>query len=140
MQPTWILYPMFSMVLLSMLVGLRMLQLRYRAVLQDNLTPAYFEHNRGGKPPAYMMQADQHFTNLYETPVLFYAVVILIYVLNMTDTFSLIISWTYVASRLIHTYVHMGRNTLAIRRNIFLSSVTILGVLWSYVLINLLSR
>ncbi|WP_455222115.1 MAPEG family protein [Kaarinaea lacus] len=140
MQQTWILYPMFVMVLLSMLVGLRMLQLRYRAVLQDNLTPAYFAHNRGGKPPAYMMQAEQHYANLYETPVLFYAVVILIYILNMTDPFSLTIAWTYIASRLIHTYVHLGQNRLAIRRNIFLSSVTILAVLWSYVLVNLLIR
>ena len=140
MQQTWILYPMFVMVLLSMLVGLRMLRLRYRAVLQDNLPPAYFILNRGGKPPAYMMQAEQHYTNLYETPVLFYAVVILIYVLNMTDPFSLLMAWAYIAFRLAHAYVHMERNKLPNRRNIFLTSIAILAVLWSYVLANLLTR
>jgi hypothetical protein len=131
---------MFVMVLLSMMVGLRMLQLRYRAVLQDNLPIGYFEHNRGAKPPAYMMQADQNFTNLYETPVLFYAGVILIYVLNMTNLFSLTMSWAYVGSRIMHSYVHMGPNHVAIRRNSFLAGIAILGVLWSYMLIGLLTR
>jgi hypothetical protein len=131
---------MFVMVLLSMVVGLRMLQLRYRAVFQDNLSPAYFKLNRDGKPPAYMMQVEQQYTNLYETPVLFYAVVILIYVLNMTNTFTLVISWSYIAARAIHAYVHMGRNTIVIRRNIFLASIAILAVLWSYVLVDLVIR
>jgi len=140
MPQTWILYPIFVMVLLSMLVGLRMLQLRYRAVLQDGLPPAHFKLNRGGKPPMYMTQAEQHFTNLYETPVLFYAVVILIYVTNMTNLFSLIIAWAYVATRLVHAYVHMGPNRIIQRRNVFLVSIAILAILWSYVFINLLNR
>jgi len=140
MQQTWILYPLFVMVLLSIVVGMRLLQLRYRAVLQDNLTPAYFALNRGGKPPAYMMQAEQHYANLYETPVLFYAVVILIYVLNMTNLISLCLTWAYTASRLMHAYIHMGHNRLATRRYVFLSSVMILSALWVYVLVNLIMR
>jgi len=140
MPQTWILYPIFVMVLLSMVVGFRMLQLRYRAVFQEGLPPAYFKLNRGGKPPRYMLQAEQHFTNLYETPVLFYAVVILIYVTNMTNLFSLILAWAYVATRLVHAYVHMGQNRILHRRNVFLVSITILAMLWSYVFINLLNR
>lgn len=140
MQQTWILYPMVGMVLLSMSVGLRMLQLRYRAVFQDNLPRAYFKLNRGGKPPAYMMQVEQHYANLYETPVLFYAVTIVIYVLNLTDPFTLTAAWAYMASRAAHAYVHMGRNRVANRRNIFLASIAILAALWSYVLVNLLIR
>ena len=140
MPQTWILYPVFVMVLLSMLVGLRMLQLRYRAVFQDGLQPVYFKLNRGGKPPVYMTQAEQHFTNLYETPVLFYAVVILIYVTNMTTLLTLIMAWIYVATRLVHAYVHMGQNRILLRRNVFLTSIAILAVLWSYVFIRLLVR
>ena len=140
MQQTWILYPSFVMVLLSMVVGLRVLQLRFRAVLQDKLSPAWFQLNQGGTPPAYMLQAEQHFTNLYETPVLFYAIVILIYVLNMTNLFSVIMAWAYIASRLVHVYVHMGKNRILHRRHSFLTSIAILATLWSYVFISLLNR
>jgi hypothetical protein len=140
MQQTWILYPLFVMVLLSIVVGLRMLQLRFRAVGQDGLPPAYFQLNRGGKPPAYMVQAEQHYTNLYETPLLFYTVVILIYVLNMTSVINLVLAWAYVASRLLHAYVHMGQNRLANRRRVFLGSIALLTLLWTSVLMNLLGQ
>ena len=49
MQTTWILYPMFAMVMLTLVIAMRMLQLRFRAVLNDSLNPAYFKLNRGGK-------------------------------------------------------------------------------------------
>lgn len=137
MQQTWILYPLFVMVLLSIVVGLRMLQLRFRAVLQDGLPAAYFEYNRGGKAPAYMMRAEQHYINLYETPVLFYMVVMLIYVLNMTSVLTLSLAWAYVASRLLHAYVHMGQNRLVNRRRIFLGSIVLITLLWVDVLVNL---
>jgi hypothetical protein len=140
MQQSWILYPMFVMVLISQAVGFRMLQLRFRAVLQDGLPVTYFKLNQDGLPPAYMMQADQHYTNLYETPVLFYAIGILVYILDMTNLFTLSMSWAYIASRLAHAYVHMGQNKIAHRRNIFLTSVAILMLLWGYVFINLLNR
>lgn len=140
MQQSWILYPLFVMVLISMLVGMRMLQLRFRAVLQDGLPPAYFQLNRGGKPPAYMLQAEQHYTNLYETPVLFYAIVILIYVLNLVTVFSLGLAWSYIASRLLHAYVHLGQNRLEYRRWVFLVSIALLAALWIDVLIQLLRR
>ncbi len=140
MQQTWILYPLFVLVLLSMGVGFRMLQLRYRAVLQDGLSPSYFRLNQGDNPPQYMMQAEQHFTNLYETPVLFYAIVILIYVLNMTNLFTVVLAWAYIASRLMHAYVHMGKNRILHRRNVFLVSIALLATMWSYVLVGLLTR
>lgn len=138
MQQTWILYPMFAMVLLSMLVGLRMLQLRQHAVLHGNLPPAYFMLNRGGKPPVAMIQADQHFTNLYETPVLFYSIVIVIFALNMTDTINVIMAWAYIATRLGHALVHMGDNKIRQRRNIFLGSISLIAALWSYTFAELL--
>lgn len=140
MQQTSILYPLFAMVLLSVVVGLRMLQLRFRAVARDGLSAAYFLLNRGGKPPHYLVQAEQHYTNLYETPVLFYTIVILIYVLKMTAPLSLLLAWTYIAARLGHAYVHMGQNRLSQRRHFFLASIVVLVALWGYVLLGLLQR
>ncbi|VAX01163.1 hypothetical protein MNBD_GAMMA21-1875 [hydrothermal vent metagenome] len=39
------------MFLLSLSIGIRMLQLRFRAVLKDKLHPDYFKLNRGAKLP-----------------------------------------------------------------------------------------
>ena len=138
MQTSWILYPMFTMVLLTLMIGLRMLQLRFRAVYQDNLDPVYFKLNRGGKPPHYMTQAEQHYVNLFESPVLFYIVVVLIYVMQIVDLFTLTLAWAYVVTRLAHAHVHMGTNAILRRRNVFLISIALIAALWSYVFIRLM--
>lgn len=138
MQTSWILYPMFIMVLLTVIIAMRMLQLRYRAVLQDNLNPAYFRLNRGGKPPEYMLRVEQHYINLFESPVLFYVIVVLIYILQFVNVVSLSLAWGYVLSRLGHAYIHTGQNRVLQRRNVFLVSVTLLITLWCYVFVRLL--
>ena len=138
MQSTWILYSLFGMFVLSVVVGLRMLQLRYRAVLQDKVHPSYFKLNRGAEIPDYLVKATQHYDNLYETPVLFYAIVILAFVLNIVDTVSLILAYGYLISRVAHALIHLNSNRILQRRNVFLVSIILLTLLWLYVFAKLL--
>ncbi|MGD8925404.1 MAG: MAPEG family protein [Thioalkalispiraceae bacterium] len=137
MNSSLIVYPMFAMVILTVIVGLRMLQLRYRAVFQDNLNPVYFKLNRGGKPPEYMTQAEQHYINLFESPVLFYVIGVLLYMTQFVDVISLSLAWAYVLVRLAHAYVHMGHNRILMRRNVFLLSIALIVALWGYLFIRL---
>jgi len=130
-----VLYPVFVMVLLSVVVGLRLVQLRFRAVKQDGLHAGYFLMNRGGKAPAYMIQAEQQYANLYETPMLFYVVVVLIYVLGLSNGFSVVLAWAYTLSRILHAWEHMGKNRLATRRRIFLTSIMLVATMWIYAFI-----
>lgn len=138
MQITWILYPLIAMAILTLSVGMRMLQLRFRAVIQDNLNPHYFRLNRGGRPPDYMMQVEHHYINLFESPVLFYVVVVLIYIMQFVDWLSLSMAWAYVVARIGHAYVHTGPNKVLQRRNIFLASIALIATLWAYLFARLL--
>ena len=138
MQTSWILYPMFAMVMLTVVIAMRMLQLRFRAVIQDNLNPGYFKLNRGGKPPEYMTQVEQHYINLFESPVLFYVIVVLAYVVQFVDVISLCLAWGFVVARVGHAYVHTGQNRILQRRNVFLLSIALLVTLWCYVFMKLL--
>lgn len=123
---------------MSIVVGIRMLQLRYRAVLQDGLPVGYFQHNRGAKAPAYMLQAEQHYSNLYETPMLFYVVLVIDYITRHASYFSLVLAWIYVVSRLLHAFEHMGQNRIAKRRNVFLLSIVCLSLLWLELFVRLM--
>lgn len=139
MEVSLILYPVIAMAMLTFIIGLRMLQLRYRAVIQDNLNPHYFRLNRGGRPPDYMMQIEQHYTNLFESPVLFYVVVVLLYMVHFVDWISLSLAWGYVTARFGHAYIHTGANKVLLRRNIFLLSISLIAILWGYLFVRLLS-
>lgn len=139
MQANLILYPVMAMVMLTAYVGMRMLALRYRAVRNDSLNPAYFLLMRGGKPPEYMMKMERHYANLFEQPVLFYVAVILVFIINRVDTGYLVLAWLYVLLRISHMIIHTTYNNLRHRRYAFLGSTLVLFSIWLRLFLNLLT-
>jgi hypothetical protein len=134
------IYPLVGMSLLTLGVALLTLAYRIRAVKQDGLNPLYFKLNRGGKPPEYMMRTEQHYQNLFEMPVLFYLVMVLILVLEWSDGLYVALAWLYVVTRLAHGVIHIKYNKLIQRRNVFLLSTLVLYSLWGRLLFQLLSH
>ncbi|HKK06359.1 MAG TPA: MAPEG family protein [Gammaproteobacteria bacterium] len=137
MHQETILYPLLAMALLTGWVGVRMLQLRFRAVRRDGLSPAYFELNRGARPPEYLLRIEQHYQNLLESPLLFYVGLVLIYVTGQADAIALALGWLYVAARLAHLVVHVGAMGLTWRRRTFLTSIVLLYALWVRLFVQL---
>ncbi len=125
-----ILYPAFGLGLLTFAVGFWLAMYRVHAVRNLGLDPGYFALNRGAKLPPRLVQISQHYDNLFESPVLFYVVCIMIYVTGRTDAAFLALAWSYFALRVIHAWVHTGHNRIRQRRNVFLLSVLVLLVLW----------
>lgn len=135
MQQTWVLYPAFAMALLSFAVAAWLLRCRFKAVAEG--TPAaYFQFNRGAKLPDYLVQATQHYDNQFEMPTLFYAAVLIAYVTQQVDAVSVTLAWLYVASRYLHTWVHLTANRLRKRMRVFVFSYAVLVGLWGWVLVE----
>ncbi len=132
------IYPLVVMSLLILGVAVLMLIYRIRAMKVDGLSPHYFRLNRGATPPDYMLRVEQHYQNLFEMPVLFYLVVVLILFLGWSDRVYLVLAWAYVVTRLAHAIVHIGNHKLLRRRNVFLLSVLVLYCLWGRLLLQLL--
>lgn len=132
----FLLYPVFGMALLTLVVALRMVRQRYRAVAEGGLKPSFFNLNRGGQEPEYLIKTTQHYDNLFETPVLFYVVVLLIHGMKLADSGYVVLAWLYLLARIAHALVHMGRNRLLWRRNVFIVSMLVLYTLWGRLLIS----
>lgn len=124
------LLPMLGLVFLTLGILIWMVRLRYRAVLKDGLDPRYFKLYEGGKEPEYLRKVTQHFHNLLEMPVLFYIALLLVLGLNATDTVYVILSWAFLGSRLLHSYIHTTTNKLKQRKNAFVVSMAVLLILW----------
>jgi hypothetical protein len=135
MEKTLILYPMFALVLWTFAVGA--IQARYtkRAVL-EGLHPNYFRHKLGYEPPGYLLSASQHFSNLFEMPVLFYAAVITIYTAEVNSIVLLALAWAYVVTRLVHSRQHLADKYLLKRRNAFFTSYFVLLAFWLTTIIS----
>jgi hypothetical protein len=124
---------MFAMVLLSATVLVIMFRSRVRAVREQKLTAAFFRTFQGGTEPDYAIKPARHFVNLFEAPTLFYAGCLAALVTQATGPLMLALAWTYVAVRVAHAWVHMGRNRLRNRIPIYAASWLILLAMWIYI-------
>ena len=140
MSNTAILYPCFAMALITLYISIRLTVLRHIAVLRDGLNPSFFKHNRGGKPPEYLLRSEDHYVNIYEQPVLFYVVCILIYISGQADPFLLGLAWAYIGSRILHGIVHLHYNRITWRRNAFYLSSLVLFSQWGYLFSQLITQ
>ncbi|MEE9309970.1 MAG: MAPEG family protein [Cocleimonas sp.] len=133
-----LLLPVFGMVFLTIGIGLWMLKLRYKAVIEDGVSAKYFKLNRGAKLPDYLVQVTQHYENLFETPVIFYVGIVLVLLLQINDSGYVLLSWGFFVSRLLHAYMHTLSNRLKYRKNAFIVTFLFLAMLWIRLLIDTL--
>lgn len=75
-------------------------------------------------------RASDNFRNLFEFPVLFYALAGLVLALNIKSDVIGYGAWLYVALRYAHSFIHCTSNRVFYRFQIFAASVAVLAVLW----------
>lgn len=138
-QQAAMILPMIILVFFTFGMMLWMLKMRIRSVMQDGVDPRHFKLYKPTELPDYLLKVTHNFQNLLEMPPLFYIAIILLVALNITDTFYVVLSWAFLFSRFVHTYVHTTSNRLLLRRNIFIVSMSILWVLWVRVGISVIS-
>ena len=130
MSPPAILYPVFAMFLLTAAVSLRLYYVNLGAARNRVVKVKYFKLYRGEDVPDYMLAAADHYKNLFEQPVLFYVVCILLYVTKQLDTLDLALAWSYVGFRVIHSTIRATSNIVPYRFAAFAVSSAILLSLW----------
>jgi hypothetical protein len=110
------------------------MRLRREKAVKEGTDWRYFKTFEGEKPPRYVLQADQHFTNMFETPMLFFAVCITAMVLDNVDNVLLGLAAAFVLARCIHAWVALTNNRLLWRSRIFVTSSLILLTSWCWLL------
>lgn len=85
-----------------------------------------------GQPnwPEQVTKFGNSYNNQFQLPVLFYVVVILAYALRKADLLFVILSWLFVATRLVHAYIHATSNHVGQRFNAFASGFAVLAAMW----------
>ncbi|MEO8002443.1 MAG: MAPEG family protein [Arenimonas sp.] len=69
--------------------------------------------------PDYVLKISNNINNQFETPVLFYALVLMLWAMNTVDIYAMVFAWGFVAARIIHVYIHTGSNIVPVRRAVF---------------------
>lgn len=130
--------PMFALVFLTFFTGLILFVRRVSAAKNKQLDPKRFKTFSIQEAPAHVLQAERHFINLFEVPVLFYIACVVIIALNIESKELLYLAWSFVAFRYIHAGIHLWPNKLYPRMvSFFLGFITVLAM-WVMILFKTL--
>ena len=130
MNQELILYPLGALILLSGFPLLRSAVLNINAAKSKKFGLRVFQEMDSTKLPKKNAWAMNNFSNLYEMPVLLFVLATLLYVDKRVDSLYLVGAWVYVATRAIHTWIHITKNNPLHRLRIFFISCLVLWGLW----------
>jgi hypothetical protein len=129
MHNTEIYFPMLALFMLTLLVALRLIMVRARAMRGREVDPGYFRALQGDAPE-YMVAAARCYGNLLELPVLFYVVCLALLATGIRDDLYLILAWVFVALRVAQALIHLTYNNPRHRAPAFLLGFAVLAILW----------
>lgn len=106
------LYPMFALVLLTMIVILITARARIRSVNKGTVPLKYYALMQGQEVPDFIAKSTRHVSNLFEMPTLFYAGGAVYLALGLDNALAVNAAWAFVAARVLHTFIHLGYNNV----------------------------
>ena len=128
-----ILIPMFVQVALTFVLLFWMTILRLRVIRKGEVRPQQVALREPAWSP-HVLQVGNAFHNQLELPVLFYVVTLLALFGDALDVVLYVLSWMFVLSRLVHTYIHVTSNRLDRRTAVFLVGAIALALMWVIVI------
>lgn len=81
--------------------------------------------------------AAANFSNQFETPVLFFALIMIAMEVGAAGFLMTLLAWAFVATRVAHTLIHTGSNDLRLRASVFGLGVLVLLVMWILVVVTI---
>jgi len=119
-----------ALVLLVFGVGARLLFVRVHDMRQKRIHPQAASNSLQMAARLENVQAADNFRNLFEVPVLFYALAAVALATSHVPGWLVTGAWLYVALRVLHSLIHCTYNKVMHRLAVFLMSFALLVALW----------
>jgi hypothetical protein len=125
----WLLLPAFIHVGWVYLIAVRMGAAKRRAVRegQVKLGDVAVDNSRW---PDGVRKINNNYNNQFELPVLFFAILPLLIMLVKVDWLQVALAWVFIASRILHSLIHMGSNIIMQRGLAFVVGFFAIGLMW----------
>ena len=132
-----ILLPPTALAFLTVFVFVRLYIDRIAEMRSRRIHPQQVATSKQMSETMQNVQSADHFRNLFEVPVLFYALCSFIAITRMTTLLLLACAWGYVVLRAMHAYVHLSHNKVVRRFQTFVASTIVLYVMWGVFAVRL---
>ena len=126
-----LLIPLLAQVALSFIVMLVMYRKRIAEMKSKRIHPQRMKTRSNAHGVlADSESAADNYANLFESPLLFYTAILLTLILMLQDTILVVLAWTYVSSRYLHSFIHVTYNRVMHRFSAFIFSSFVLLAIW----------
>lgn len=88
--------------------------------------------------PHHIHNASDNFQNLFEMPVVFYAVCVVLLITQHVDATQMTCAWIFVGARVVHSLVHCSVNIVPVRFAAYVTACIALGVMVVHAAVALL--
>ena len=126
-----LLLPAFVHVALVFFVGARMGQARFQAARTGKVKVKDIAAD-SSRWPDDVKKIANNYQNQFEVPVLFYAVLPLLLVTGLADWIAVAMAWVFVASRIVHGFIHLGSNIVIQRFRAFAAGFIVVVLMWAW--------
>lgn len=124
-----LIYPALAQILWTFVVLVIMFLRRREALAGKQVRMADVAVSTEAYPERARLAA-ANFTNQFETPVLFFALIMLAMEVGASGYIMTGLAWAFVATRIAHTLVHTGSNRLQTRALVFAAGLACLFAMW----------
>lgn len=124
MNQSAIFGPMLATIALTFVVWVYMYILRIRFITANALTPEdlAIPGRLAELTPARVSNPSDNLKNLFEMPVVFYALVLYLFATQQVDGTYVIAGWIFVSFRTLHSLMHCTANVVMVRFYLYLVS------------------
>ncbi len=122
--------PILALVFLTFVVLLIAFLRRVRSVQTRTVRLSYYRVFQGAVMPEDVAKGTNAYANLFEIPVLFYAVAILAIVQSYETNMMVMLAWIYVACRAVHAFIHLTYNNVMHRLFAFVAGNMCVIAMW----------
>ncbi|ABW27274.1 MAPEG family protein [Acaryochloris marina] len=130
--------PIFVMFLLTLTVWIYMYAHRIPFIIKNNFPPEKMRPLEFARisPPSVSNPSD-NLKNLFELPVLFYALGNYLFMTSQVDGFYVFLAWIFAGFRILHSLVHCTINRILLRFYLYLTAAVALWLMvlragWQY--------
>lgn len=134
-----ILWPTVALAMLIFTVWFVLLRQRFAYIAANPPTAGTFAN--GESVARYFRPVERpahNLANLFEMPVLYFALVPLLILTGYASTIQVVLAWIFVTLRALHSLVHIGPNAVRLRARIYIASCVALAAMWLGLAIDLL--
>jgi len=111
---------------------------RKKAIKTGTVKAGYFKNLDAAsfQPPEFIIRLGRHYDNQFQLPLLFFITCIVANQVHMMHPLIGILAWVYVATRIAHTFFHLGSNKIIPRMLSFGAGWICILAMWVLILLQ----